>query len=141
MCRWKGYMQEPGLSCQRDEYPPIVFWQDQHFEEQFIRMVQSTENGGAGSLFGVQFCRYDAEGKPPVSTNNRRSAREINGPGRKTIIETGDVTSTLSTVRIDFANMPNYPDDGLTQNPCWPRTVTDDPGFALLADDPWYAGK
>lgn len=34
--------------------------------------------------------------------------------------------------------MPNLADDGLTDNPCWPRTLTDDPGFALLTNDPWY---
>lgn len=34
--------------------------------------------------------------------------------------------------------MPNDPDDGLTANPCWPSTLVDDPGFALLTDDLWY---
>jgi chitinase len=34
--------------------------------------------------------------------------------------------------------MPLYPDDGITQNPCWPSTLVPDPGFALLLQDPWY---
>jgi hypothetical protein len=30
-------------------------------------------------------------------------------------------------------------DDGLSANRCWPSTlVPNDPGFALLTDDPWY---
>lgn len=49
-----------------------------------------------------------------------------------------DLTVTLSTVHINFVRMPGFADDGLTENPCWPSTVIDDPGFALLTDDPWY---
>jgi hypothetical protein len=30
-------------------------------------------------------------------------------------------------------------DDGLSENRCWPSTLApNDPGFALLTDDPWY---
>ncbi len=36
-----------------------------------------------------------------------------------------------------FANPPK--DDGLWDNGCWPKDLAvDDPGFALLAIDPWY---
>ncbi|KAI4094078.1 MAG: hypothetical protein L6R37_007315 [Teloschistes peruensis] len=61
----------------------------------------------------------------------------MNG-GRATEIWTAEVTTTLSTLRIEFPNYPNQPDDGLTANPCWPSTLINDPGFALLTDDPWY---
>jgi hypothetical protein len=37
-----------------------------------------------------------------------------------------------------FTNMPKYADDGITENPCWPKVILDDPGFALRVDDPWY---
>jgi len=41
-----GYMQQAGLDCQRDEYPPLVFWQDQDLSEQWIRMVRQSPIGG-----------------------------------------------------------------------------------------------
>ena len=35
--------------------------------------------------------------------------------------------------------MTSLADDGLSANRCWPSTlVPNDPGFALLTDDPWY---
>ena len=37
-------------------------------------------------------------------------------------------------------NKDNKKDDGLWDNPCWPKTlVPDDPGFALLTNDEWYS--
>jgi len=30
---------------------------------------------------------------------------------------------------------------GLQNNPCWPEVLLEDPGFALLTDDPYYAGN
>ncbi|GJC97768.1 hypothetical protein ColKHC_06594 [Colletotrichum higginsianum] len=42
-----------------------------------------------------------------------------------------------TVLSIQFANMGNMPPDfGITANPCWPRTLVNDPGFALLKDDP-----
>ena len=64
-------MQAPGLNCERDEYPPIGFWQDQDIHSQKIRMVPRAENGRAGAaLFGLGFCRYGNDGMPPASTQN-----------------------------------------------------------------------
>ena len=132
-------MQQPGLDCERDEYPPAAFWQDQDFRGQYIRMLPQIQNGPAGAaLFGLGFCGYDGQGNPPASTRNARLDRVIHGPGRDTSVYTADVTTTLSTVVIRFAAMPNDPDYGLTANPCWPSTLVDDPGFALLTDDYWY---
>ncbi|KAK6221144.1 putative glycosyl hydrolase family 18 [Colletotrichum tabaci] len=40
---------------------------------------------------------------------------------------------------IQFANMGNMrPNFGITANPGWPKALVNDPGFALLTDDPWY---
>lgn len=34
-------------------------------------------------------------------------------------------------MRLDFANMPaGIVDQGITVNPCWPKALVDDPGFA-----------
>ena len=132
-------MQEPGLNCERDEYPPIGFWQDQDIHSQKIRMVPRAENGRAGAaLFGLGFCRYGNDGRPPASTQNAHFDRLIHGPDRDTEVYTADVTTTLSTVKIKFNAYPNDPDWGITANLCWPSTLTNDPGFALLTDDHWY---
>lgn len=132
-------MQGPGLNCERDEYPPVGFWQDQDIHDQWIRMVPKNENSPAGAaLFGLGLCSYDAKGKPPAQTRNIRFDRRVNGPDRITEFSTGDVTTTLATVSIRFDAYPNQPDFGLTANPCWPSTLIDDPGFALLTSDLWY---
>lgn len=132
-------MQQLNVDCQRDEYPPIGFWQDQDIHSQWVRMVPRSQNGPAGAaLFGLQFCRYDGQGNPPASTRNARFDRLVHGPNRDTSIFIADVTTTLSTMSIRFDNYPHDPDFGLTVNPCWPSTLVDDPGFALLNSDEWY---
>lgn len=131
-------MQEADLDCERDEYPPYAFWQDQDIHDQWIRMLPKTQNGGAGSMFALAVCRYDHAGNPPVSSRNLALDRVVNGPDRRTSIYTVDVTTTLAAVSIEFAAYPNQQDFGLTENPCWPSTLVDDPGFALLTDDRWY---
>ena len=132
-------MQKPGLDCERDEYPPVGFWQDQDIHDQWIRMVPKKENGPAGAaLFGLGFCRYNNQGDPPSLTENVRFDRIIHGPDRDTEVHTGDVTTTLSTVLIRFDRYPYQVDFGMTENPCWPSTLVDDPGFALLNSDAWY---
>lgn len=135
-------MQQPGLDCERDEYPAIAFWQDQDIHSQYVRMVPRTQNGPAGrSLFGLNVCHYDGNGIPPASTRNAQYDRLVHGPDRDTEVSTADVTLTLATVLIRFDAYPNQPDFGLTANPCWPSTLVDDPGFALLNSDPWYSAQ
>lgn len=34
--------------------------------------------------------------------------------------------------RLSFTNMPSDPDHGISANKCWPSTLVDDPGFALI---------
>ncbi len=132
-------MQQPGLDCERDEYPPVGFWQDQDIHGQWVRMVPKIENGAAGAaLFNLGFCRFDAEGNPPAATRNAAFDRVVHGPDRDTEVHTGEVTTTLSTVSIRFDAYPHQPDFGLTANPCWPKRLVDDPGFALLVSDRWY---
>ena len=132
-------MQQPNLGCQIDEYPPAVFWQDQDIHDQWVRLNPGAQNGAAGAaLFGAGFCHYDNQGKPPARTENARFDRLVHGPNRDTSMFTADVTTTLSTLLIRFEAFPNEEDWGLTANPCWPSTLIDDPGFALLNSDQWY---
>lgn len=127
------------INCGRDEYPPIGFWQVQNIHNQWVRMVPQAQNGPAGAaLFGLGICKYDAKGQPPASTRNAAFDRLVHGRGRDTEIWTADVTTTLHQVTIGFPAYPNEPDFGLTANPCWPSTLINDPGFALLTSDIWY---
>ena len=45
-------------------------------------------------------------------------------------------------LQLDFAGAPlagaPLAGDGLEANPCWPERLLQDPGFALLTDDPYY---
>lgn len=135
-------MQQPNLRCQRDEYPPIAFWQDQDIHDQYVRFLPGSQNAAAGgALFGLDVCSYtviNGVGYPPASTGKPTLARVINGPDRETEVYTVDVTTTLATLSIQFNAYPNQPDFGITANPCWPSTLVNDPGFALLNSDPWY---
>ncbi|KAK4555185.1 hypothetical protein LTR86_007481 [Recurvomyces mirabilis] len=132
-------------NCQKDEYPPAAFWWDRDEDDVLIRLLPGLQNGGAGnSLFGNQafICGYDNKnGLSPRSTRNLRSDREVVNANRRTIIETMDLTITLSTLELGFLGTAAYPDYGIVQNPCWPSTVVNDPGFALLTDNPQYGAS
>ncbi|KAJ4150991.1 hypothetical protein LMH87_011713 [Akanthomyces muscarius] len=104
----KGWLQRPNLSCQRDEFPPAAIWQARD-KRVWIRLLPGTMNGSAGQLFKGCLDKV----KLSILGVNR-------GPPVK------------------FKNMPAIDDAGLTENPCWPSTLVDDPGFALNANDPWY---
>jgi chitinase len=44
-----------------------------------------------------------------------------------------------TVMEIRFTRMQNMgPDFGIAENLCWPSTLVNDPGYALLRDDPWY---
>ncbi|MCJ1307824.1 hypothetical protein MMC25_001472 [Agyrium rufum] len=131
--KWSaGWMQSPALRCQRDEYPPAVIWQGRD-NSQWIRLLPGSQNGGAGSMWS-NVCLLT-----PIShTTGLRSVGEQVTACRTT--EHWEVTQVITTgvFEMSFINMPNYADDGITKNPCWPQTLIDDPGFALLVNDPWY---
>jgi hypothetical protein len=41
---------------------------------------------------------------------------------------------------MDFSNMPGpgIEDDGLVDNPCWPKELIDDPGFACTSSRSFF---
>lgn len=121
---------------QRDEWPPAHFQQGAPLG--YVRLLPGSQNGKVANdkMSGWKgFCKY-----PP-----QKQVKVEGGP----IVVIGDVvyetvyTSTITTLKVmsyEYTSMPNYPGDkdGLTTNPGWPKTLTDDPGFALLANDPYY---
>jgi chitinase len=135
-----GWMQEADLSCERDEYPPIGYWQGNLAEKAFVRLINENDNGGAGrNLFPLNICHHDAQGKLPTSTSDKFS-RFIDSGGQRTAIYERRLTVTIAHLSIEFDNMPNLADDGITDNKCFPSVLRNDPGFALMLRDSWYNG-
>ena len=130
---WRtGWMQQPGLSCERDEFPPADIWQDRGGPV-WIRLNPKSDNGRAGpALFGG--C-----GNPPrSSTESERSVRQWKHGNKITEEWARTLVITRMVLSLEFANMQPWADDGLTQNPCYPLTLVNDPGYALLWEDEWY---
>ncbi|KAK6000837.1 hypothetical protein QM012_003562 [Aureobasidium pullulans] len=135
-----GWMQESDLDCERDEYPPIGFWQGNTADKAFVRLINSHDNGGAGAaLFPLDICSHDSGGKLPTSTSDSFS-KLIHGQAQDTAIYERHLTVTIGHMSIKFINIPNLPDDGITANKCFPSVLRDDPGFALMLRDSWYNG-
>lgn len=123
---------------QRDEWPPAHFMQG--VASGYVRLLPGTQNGKVAND-GVSgwkgFCKYPPE----------KEVKTEGGP----VVVIGDIvyetvyTSTITTLKVlnyEYTNMPVIAGDphGLTANSGgWPETLTDDPGFALLANDPYYA--
>ncbi|KAK1978686.1 hypothetical protein LZ30DRAFT_598586 [Colletotrichum cereale] len=135
--KWiNGWMQSRGLNCQRDEYPPAAIWQGRDMR-QWIRLVPGAQNGGAGQLFkGVCPAKYK------LSPEQGRRLAKVNR-NCKRVVSSFVVTRTATTrvMKMRFINMAAadlLADDGIPANPCWPSTLIDDPGFALMTNDPWY---
>lgn len=132
--RWiYGWMQQPGLNCQRDEFPPAVVWRGRD-NRQWIRLIPGTQNAAAGQLFrGV--CPPNYRLSPLQGLRELKPLKGCRRNVRRWVVTR---TATTNVLKMRFINMPNAVDDGIPENPCYPKTLIDDPGFALLANDPWY---
>lgn len=127
----KGWLQSSDLSCQRDEFPPARIWQARN-KRVWIRLLPGSLNGSAGQLF--KGCPESVE----LITLGRGRAETITIGCREHVIVTQTVRPVDVVMVLKFDHMPVIRDAGLTDNPCWPSTLVDDPGFALNANDPWY---
>ncbi|KAH8160820.1 hypothetical protein CIB48_g7423, partial [Xylaria polymorpha] len=136
---YNGFMQQYNVQCEADEFPPAAFWQGAERPKQYIRFSPGKQNSGAGSIFHLNFCGHDNQGNLPVERINERyvSDRVVGGLKRRVTQYKAQVTRRA--VSIDFINVVD-PDGvaGLQVNPCWPEVLLEDPGFALLTDDPYY---
>lgn len=127
-----GHMQG-GVNCERDEFPPAAIWQGRD-RNVWIRLQPSSHNNQAGKMFS-RIC--DDRVATVTEKNLDRRVKCDNGK----VIEYWDhiEREQLQIFSLEFSNMPgNIVDQGITANPCWPRDLVDDPGFALMTNDPWY---
>ena len=127
-------------ACSRDEYPPFAFLggpndypnapQPVNYD-QWIRFLPDRQNTGAGQLWR-ELC-----GNP-----DRKTSIEGGQINDKTCTEIRTITYRVSAMSMACKNLPDDADDGLFDNWCQVISeVRDDPGFALLTQDPWYAGQ
>ncbi|KAI0007475.1 hypothetical protein F4779DRAFT_629121 [Xylariaceae sp. FL0662B] len=142
--------------CDRDEFPPRYFWpgDDKAPKDmrQWVRFLPEEENRGAGGLWGG-FCNdHNAASttKPknkPEETyvisahlkSDKAKTREEHPKGKdKTIHSTVKVSTQRAIFSISEFEGLKAGDDGLKENPCYPKDLIDDPGWALLTDDEWY---
>ncbi|KAK1990159.1 hypothetical protein LX36DRAFT_686164 [Colletotrichum falcatum] len=106
-----GWLQQADLECERDEYPGASVWQ-----------ARDNSISRATWLFG---------GCPDHEQERLVGERSITTKKTLQVME--------AIIDILFTRMCIMPPDfGITANPCWPKTLVDDPGFALLTNDPWY---
>jgi chitinase len=130
-----GWMQAPNLGCERDEYPPDIVWQGRNNKLNFVRLVPSDANKVGSALF-----RGICDNSVPFGTSlkNRQFLRLEVNRCKTTSWYTITEESTVPALSLDFVGLGGYVDDGMTENLCYPSTLIDDPGFALLTDDKWY---
>jgi len=137
-------MQAKGVKCEADEFPPAAFNQGNLSPKQYIRFNPGSQNGGAGSIFHLAFCGFnqagDQKGKLPEKTLNAHYVSDRIVAGLKRSVFHYTAETTRSRVEIEFDGDVIDPDGvaGLQVNPCWPEKLLEDPGFALLTDDPYY---
>ncbi|KAK2043721.1 hypothetical protein LZ31DRAFT_566401 [Colletotrichum somersetense] len=131
-CWSSGWLQQADLECERDEYPGASVWQARD-NSVWIRLMPETDNSRAAWLFG---------GCPEHEQERLVGERSITTKvdGCRTYDVWQKILQVMETIiDIQFTRMGNMPPDfGITANPCWPKTLVDDPGFALLTNDPWY---
>ncbi|KAH7228394.1 hypothetical protein B0J15DRAFT_530791 [Fusarium solani] len=141
--------------CHRDEWPPLAFWPQTRINGkmtkkpgQFVRLLPGTNNLGAAILWNA-FCKHEdgysikaggvtSINPKKVTTTSTEVNSEIKG-GTTTYITSVGIKIPNAVFEIKHWEQPAAKDDGLWENKCWPSMILpDDPGYALLTDDPWY---
>ncbi|KAK8108537.1 hypothetical protein PG984_014338 [Apiospora sp. TS-2023a] len=131
------------IGCDRDEFPPRYFWPGDG------NVPTHNQNRGADQLWGG-FCNdYNAASTAKKETYVvSANLKSVKGKENREVtkgVTTSITTVTVSTLRAIFsiAEFPglkaNY--DGLDENPCYPKELAGDPGWALLTDDEWYKSE
>ncbi|RMZ84791.1 hypothetical protein DV737_g979, partial [Chaetothyriales sp. CBS 132003] len=136
-----------GGGCDADEWPPAFFWQEPENQHGtvWIRYIDSTNQQRAGGQWRNVCPRVADKGPkkddmggdgtitPKDDANRIHTVRN----GRiETIYVRCTVSFSRNTFRMNFPGLaPPY---AVVDNNCRPQNP-DDPGFALLTNDDWYA--
>jgi hypothetical protein len=130
--------------CDVDEWPPAYFLDSNAIKEpnaQLVRYIPQDANAGAGQtwrqycmrgglqdLSDAEFIRRvkEAAKDPTISSRNQRR------------FQAAIKTDHIPAFKLSFNHEP-LPNDGLDDNQCYPSKIApNDPGFALLDDDPYF---
>lgn len=153
--------------CERDEYPPVyllnaaspAYTNIGQPGGQLIRFLPDGENGGAASkwrsvcfnplfqdMSDAEYARKFIKGPPPPPTGKPPPAPKPNQIIKNVEQHHGHMFSDkrpeFSFTGWGHSNRAPLKDDGLWDNPCWPKNwAVNDPGFALYTHDPWYTSN
>ncbi|OJJ94920.1 hypothetical protein ASPACDRAFT_48368 [Aspergillus aculeatus ATCC 16872] len=84
------------------------------------------------------FAYVERTGSPYTQWIRLLPSSENRGGGPITSSTCTEIVSTIYTLNglvMEFTNVQGY---SMSDNPCLPVVITDDPGFALFTNDPWY---
>lgn len=128
------------LRPQRDEWPPNHF--NQGVNDGYIRLLPSEQNSGAANKSPKQngwkgFCKFP----PDKDVKVEGGPIEDKGDSYEVTIMTSTIV-TLPVMSYTWSGISEPAGDpaGIENNKCWPSVLTNDPGFALLTNDPYYNG-
>jgi hypothetical protein len=150
------YRQTP--ACDRDEWPPayLLDESDPAYKNsgvdssgQLVRYLPMGENRAAGQMWrGVCFngpvrSLSEREFKDQVEQAPRNKKSVAKRPGLTRTFAAVTVSSRPEFTISSWGHSGSPPtDDGLRDNPCWPKAIAaKDPAFVLLTYDPRYGGK
>lgn len=114
---------------------PNSQWQARD-NRQWIRQLPQTQNGPAGALF-ANICPET----PRSSTIDSRYLSSVVIGCRTTSHYSLTEVITWPALVLKFSGDGGFDvgdEYGLSANPCWPSSLIDDPGWALLTNDAWY---
>ncbi|KAK8098681.1 uncharacterized protein PG998_011922 [Apiospora kogelbergensis] len=149
---WQDATYRKEHLCDRGVYPPTSFFTSDGASDQcglasgqLVRWLPREQNRGAAHMWSNICFQTPLDALSDSALYN--AARNKNF-GVKSRVRAP--TKTEYNVGITVAHVPQFTisswkhhakqDDGLQDNPCWPKAITpNDPGFALLENDPWYA--
>jgi hypothetical protein len=152
--QWKDWLGREGSKCDRDEWPPTHFWQED--PGQLIRLIPDSDNSGAASLWrsfcpehasfrcvpGTERIQNPPAGKRGAVTTFCEKELTLKGEWHRIPLSCQVLTEiSVMSMSFEMEDVPlaQYADDGLSANECWPSILVDDPSYALLNTDPYFA--
>ncbi|CAG8961704.1 hypothetical protein HYFRA_00006244 [Hymenoscyphus fraxineus] len=114
-----------------------------------MRVRLTIWNGNAAKGLWKGVCFQELVSESAMSNRDLKNKVDAAGPNlRVTNSASGDKRLTQRSALVDVSLRPEFsisswppsaPNDGLNQNPCWPRNIApQDPGFTLFENDPYY---
>ncbi|KAL5316124.1 hypothetical protein ACEPPN_017002 [Leptodophora sp. 'Broadleaf-Isolate-01'] len=115
---------------------------------QLVRHLPGTQNGNAAKGLWQGICFQELVSSDAMSNRDLKDKVDAGQNLQVTNVVRGDKRYIERSARVTVNKRPEFsisswppsaPNDGLNQNPCWPRNIAPlDPGFTLFENDPYY---